>query len=353
MSLKFLTSLRVIAFFLLFFGFTVMAFADQLIIEPDMGRKPIIDIVKNARHSIDLVMYGWTDEQMLSPFIQQIENNKSIKIVLEDKPYKMEDQNTKVIHLLKKNHIDWIGNVPPFRLIHQKTLIIDDNKALVMTFNFTKSTFKSQRNFALLIDDPKMVNEIANVFSADWNHVPVSVHSPDLIYSPNNSREQFIRIISSAKKSINIYAQDVSDQKIVNALASTARRGVEINILTSKKLRDKAAAELSTAGVTLHYNTKLYIHAKALTVDNSKAVIGSVNFTSSSFDNNRELAVITRDPSIIRLLNEQFAKDIQRAERIKGNRHSVSLSNFNLSDHTIRQIIRVAKQLVRGLSSHH
>ncbi len=326
--------------------FSRLIWADQLIIEPEMGRAPVINAIKNARHTIDLVMYGWTDNQLLDNFIQQKRNGRTINVILEEKPYKREDENNKTITLLKENDINWIGNVPPFRLIHQKTLIIDDKKALVMTFNFTRSTFKNERNFALLIDDPKTVREIANVFSADWNHQPVIPHSANLIYSPDNSRERLTQLISAAKNKINMYAQDVSDYKLTGTLARAAKKGVQINIITSKTLREKQANYLSRAGIHIYYDKKLYIHAKAMTIDDKEAVIGSINLTRASLENNRELAVISHDPAVIRALNTQFEKDMTDTDRVKTR----SFYSSRESDRVVRQVFKLIKQVAREIA---
>ncbi len=292
-----------------FLCITASLYADQLIIEPDMGRKPIQQAMQHAQKSIHLVMYGITDEALLDTLIQQKQRDRTIKMILERHPYKAIDENNKAIKKLDANHVDWQGDISPFRLIHQKTLILDGHEAIIMTFNFTKSTFTKQRNFALRIDDPKKVADIASVFASDWNHKPAQYHSPDLIYSPNDSRIKILSLINHAKHTIKVYAQNVSDYKIIGALANAARHGVTVDILTSVKQRSTQIHYLTKAGVTLHQSTHYYIHAKAFIIDNQTAIIGSINFTRVSLDDNRELSVVTRDPYAIKSLSETFNRD--------------------------------------------
>ena len=130
-----------------------------------MGRKPILDAINDAHYSLQLVMYGLTDETLLNAILQQQSKGRAVKVILENAPYKMENENTKTIGELTAHHIDWQGTIPPFRLIHQKTLLIDKHKAIVMTFNFTHATFKKERNFALVIDNPETVREIESISS--------------------------------------------------------------------------------------------------------------------------------------------------------------------------------------------
>ena len=301
--------MRFFAVILFLISFSV--YADQLIIEPDMGRAPVINMMNETKQSLDLVMYGFTDPELLNALIKVHDHGKSVKLILEEKPYKAEDQNLKTIAILQQNKIDMEGRGSAFKLVHQKTLIIDDKKALVMTFNFTKSSFKNERNFGLIIDDPKTVHAVAKIFSADWNGKPSRVDANNLIFSPDNSREQLSSLINHAHDTINIYAQSVKDFQLIGALARASKRGVAINILTSSNTHSKQINYLRRLGVHLKQSKKLYIHAKVLVIDNKQAVLGSINLTKPSLDQNRELSIVTTDPAVIRELSQTFARDWQ------------------------------------------
>lgn len=300
--------------FILYFLY-LTCYADQLIIEPEMGRAPLIKAMEESKQSVKLVMYGFTDETLLNSLIKKKLANKTVQVILEKEPYKAIDENKKVITKLKTHHIPWQGSIPPHRLIHQKTLLVDNEKVIVMTFNFTHSSFKNERNFGLIIDDAKRVKAINTLFSADWNHVPNQAPDTDLLLSPDNSRQALLKFINTAKRSIKVYAQSINDYKIVGALASKARKGVEVSILTSHKPREKQANYLEQAGVKIAISKHYYIHAKVIIVDNEQAVLGSINLTKPSFDNNRELAVITRDKTVISQLNNTFHQDWSQANQ--------------------------------------
>jgi phosphatidylserine/phosphatidylglycerophosphate/cardiolipin synthase-like enzyme len=286
------------------------AWGDELLIEPDQGIKPILEAINQARYSVDLVMYGFTDQSLADAIIQQKLSGKTVKVILEKTPYKNEEENKKIIEDFVNSHVDWKGTVGSFRLVHQKTLIIDDQKALVMTFNFTHSTFKSQRNFALIIDDPRLVNGIKSVFSADWNDKPVSPQIPELIYSPDNSREKIISAILNAKQTLKIYAENLSDYHLIGAIARASKKGVLVQVVMSMPLRAKQARYLEKAKVSVYYSKKLFIHAKVFIIDNETAIIGSINLTRSSLEDNRELSIVSKDKEVIKKLTETFNQDI-------------------------------------------
>ena len=297
---------------LLYFFFVPALASGLLIVEPEDGRKPIIDALQKARTSIDLAMYGFTDPELIQAFIQAKEKGKKLRILLQHFPYRNQDENRLAIQRFSENHINLAYEPEAFQLLHQKTLLIDESSALVTTFNFTRATFKKQRNFGLWIKDPAEIKEIQAIFNADWTHKKWMPKEAHLIWSPDNSREKILALIGSAKKEIIMYAQSVSDYKLVGELARAAHRGIKIQILTSSA-PSKKWNYLQKAGVKIALDKKLYIHAKVMIVDKEKALLGSINFTKTSLDKNRELSVLVDDSEVITKLLAVFAKDWQSA----------------------------------------
>ncbi len=276
-----------------------------------MGRAPLIKAIKQAKYSVNLVMYGFTDKELLQAILEQ--KTKSLKIILEQSPFRARDENTHAIQAFNQHEISWQGRIPHYRLIHQKTLIIDDKQAIVMTFNFTNSTFKNARNFALVLDNPAQVRELKAAFNADWHHQAILGKNEAFVWSPDNSREKLSKLILSSRHSLKIYAQKVSDYGISDALARAARKGVQVQILTSADVPAKQANYFTRNGVIIR-QSKLYIHAKAMIIDNQTAVIGSTNLTRQSIDDNRELSVVTHDKGVIDGLDKTFNHDWQAAD---------------------------------------
>ncbi len=286
---------------------------EQLLIEPDAGRTPILSLINHSHTSIDLIMYGLTDKQLLSALTDAANRNEDVKVLLEPTPYKAAKENQFAINKIHTTKIHLQTANPAFNFTHQKTLLLDKKSALIMTFNFTHSTFKNSRNFALLITEPSMLAEIEQVFSADWQHqAHITVHNAHLVWSPNNSREKILSLIQSAKSEIDIYADSLTDYQTAGALAKAARAGVQVNILTSQRDHKSASRELNyliQAGAHVHYDKELFIHAKMLMIDNKRAMLGSINFTQNSIDHNRELSIISEDSNVIKQLKKTFTAD--------------------------------------------
>jgi len=286
---------------------TTATFADELIIEPEAGRKPLLDAIQHANNAIDVVIYGFTDEILRDALLAAQQNKKTIRILIEPHPYRNETENDFTIRTINQNNLHYAN--PAFQLTHQKTIIIDQNTAYILTFNFTHSSFKKQRNFAIKITDPNTVQEIEQVFNADWQHQNTETHQATLVWSPVNSREKLMQLLRSATTSIDIYSENLTDYKTIGELAKAARRGIIVRILSSKLPREKALNYINNAGVQIQKSTDLEIHAKVIIIDHNKALLGSMNLTQPSIEKNRELSILTTDETVIQQLENTFNHD--------------------------------------------
>lgn len=302
-------------FILLSLLFSTASFADQFIVEPDMGRAPILDFIHQSQHQLKVVMYDFTDKSILNALLHAPTRGVTVECLLEKSPYKNESINQPAIASFNQAHLNWKPGDPRYQFTHQKTMISDDQKAMIMTFNFTLSSFKNQRNFGVIIDNPAAIRVITDVFNADWTRSTSAASSPTLLFSPTDSRTGYLRWFQSAHSSLRIYAQSVADNEIAQSIASAAERGVSVRLITSKLPPKRIASLLASAGVQTHLSKKLYIHAKAVLIDEHVAIIGSVNFTNTSLDKNRELALVSTAPQVIQGLSDTFNQDWQQDGR--------------------------------------
>lgn len=297
---------------IIFFTLSNAFAAEELIIEPDAGRGPLLKAIQEAKTTIHLVMYGFTDGEILYALTQAKKKGKKVQVLLEPYPYKAETENNHAIHYLQNAHIDLQTANPDFKLTHQKTFILDNKRAIIMTFNLTRSSFKNERNFALITNNPILVDDIEKVFLADWNRKTIHVNNPALVWSPAESQPKILNFIQSANQSIEMYAQDLTEYKTIGALAQAAREGKTVKVILSKPRSHRPNNKLNylrRAGVEIHFSQDLIIHAKVIIVDHHCALLGSTNFTYPSMQLNRELSVISQDPHVVSQLVQTFQRD--------------------------------------------
>jgi len=219
-----------------------------------------------------------------------------------------------------------------FALTHQKSLVIDDTEALILTFNFTPQYYAQDRDFGVIDKDPNDVSAIEAVFNGDWNAngweraaenpgangaVPSTAPSDDnLVWSPG-SEDALVSLIDGVKRSLKIYNEEMADKPVIQALERSASRGVRVEvIMTNSNSWNRAFRELAAAGVAIRAfapGAPVYIHAKMILADNETLFLGSENFSATSLNDNRELGIVLNDAAIIDSVERTFADDWQNA----------------------------------------
>ena len=235
---------------------------------------------------------------------------------------------------LDSNRIDYRVATKKFVYTHQKSTIVDNNRAMVGTFNYvdTKKTsyFTGTRDFAIITAEADEVKAIAAVFEGDWKNaadqtrITPDITAKSLVFSPVNAREKLSVLIKSATKTLHSYQQEMGDlngrnEGLCRDIADAGDRGVDVRIICSDmdgNLREieylrkhKVAVEVVTAS-----KQNLYIHAKVYIVDGKIAELGSINMTTNSIDRNRELGIISVNPKIVAQLAEIFLADWKKYE---------------------------------------
>jgi phosphatidylserine/phosphatidylglycerophosphate/cardiolipin synthase-like enzyme len=59
---------------------------------------------------------------------------------------------------------------------------------------------------------------------------------------------------------------------------------------------------------------KPYNHSKALLIDGKQVLIGSMNYSTNSIENNREISVLLNNPKSLGLFKWQFEDDWEKSE---------------------------------------
>lgn len=109
-------------------------------------------------------------------------------------------------------------------------------------------------------------------------------------------------------------------------LCRTAQRGVRVDVLLpgphavpaiSRGAARHHFGELLEAGVRIHEYQPSMMHAKIVTVDGAVAMVGTTNFDARSLALNEQISVVLHDPGIARALEDRFALDLERSQRIR------------------------------------
>ena len=292
----------------------------SLITEPDQGTEPVISLISGAQKSIDLVMYQMTDKNISNALVAAQKRGVAVRVLLNKGYYGKQDNDTNTLAYtyLTQNGIPVHWTPAYFALTHQKTMIVDNTWALIMTWNFVPTYYATGRDFGILDTDVTDVNAIEQTFSADWDQNEItSSLGDDLIWSPG-AEDDTLLLINNATSSLEIYNEEMNSDKVDDALKAAAKRGVRVQIMMTYATEDKLIFnDFLQNGIQIHTfsgKKNLYIHAKMIVADGTTAFIGSQNFSSTSLTKNRELGILLQNSDIISSLEQTFATDWQNAK---------------------------------------
>jgi cardiolipin synthase A/B len=136
--------------------------------------------------------------------------------------------------------------------------------------------------------------------------------------------------IAAARETLDLTAAYfVPRPAFIDALRDAAGRGVRVRVLVPGPHIDKGPVriagrgsydELVEAGVEIHEYQPTMLHAKTMVVDGMWSSVGSVNFDNRSFQLHDEATLCVLSDSFAGRLTEQFERDLERSERIEGER---------------------------------
>ena len=225
-----------------------------------------------------------------------------------------ESENRRARKLLTSERVNVLDSNPAFDLTHEKSMVVDDESAFIMSFNWEPKNLTETRDYAVVTNAEHEVAEVTECFDADWNRKPFTPgdHS-HLIWCVGNGRERIGRFIDEAKHTLWVQNERYQDPAIIERLVRASERGVKVHVMArpAHKLKKEKLVEgvgglriLDDVGVKVHKLKGLKLHAKLLLADNVRGIVGSINLAPGSFDSRRECAIEVRDEDVVGRLHE-------------------------------------------------
>ncbi len=287
--------------------------------EPNDGMRPIFSLMSSAHHELDMTMYELADSRAVDILEGDASRGVTVRVIL-DQDYSGASVNAAAYSELKSHGVQ-VHWAPAGTIFHQKTITVDDRTSAIMTLNLTSEYYSSTRDFAVITTDPADVAAIEKVFRSDWGDSGPPQSGPtggNLVWSPG-AEGPIVALIGSARHTLLVENEEMDDPQIVDALEAAAHRGVTVEVvMTYSSSWAGEFSDLVAAGVkvsTYASDAALYIHAKVIVADGTTAFVGSQNFSVSSLDYNRELGLVTRNPTIVGALARTLASDFAGATR--------------------------------------
>lgn len=281
--------------------------------EPGAGAGPLLGAIAGARRTLDGEIYLLTDRRVEGALGDAARRGVRVRLILEHHPYGVAPGVQEAAYRILAGAgaaVHWGG--PGFAYAHAKYLVADRAVAWIGSMNWTAAGLGGgDRDFGVADRDPGVAADAEGVFAGDWAGGAGPPAGGRVVASPGGARAALASLIAGARRTLDVYAEEVRDPGQEALLTAAAGRRVRVRIVSGG---DGDLGTLRAGGVAVAVVRVPYIHAKAMVADGILTFVGSQNISPTSLDRNRELGIILRGPAAAAAVEAAFGADFARGE---------------------------------------
>ena len=191
------------------------------------------------------------------------------------------------------------------------------------------STFEKEFYFSMSIvknkflKDEKTSNEISLKYEEEDN-VYMQVISSGPNYEFPAIRDNYIKLIQEARKSVFIQTPYFVPDDLLDTLKSAVLSGIDVKIMIPNKadhpfiywINQYYVAELLRLGANIYRYENGFIHSKTILVDEEVVSVGTCNFDYRSFYLNFEINLNIYNKDVANSFKTQYYKDIAISKKL-------------------------------------
>jgi cardiolipin synthase len=273
----------------------------KLLIQPESGIKPILSAIKQARKSIDIVIFRFDRAEIESALKAAVGRGVSVNALIASANRGGEKSLRKLEMRLLDAGVKVARTADDLVRYHDKLMVIDRRELYVMSFNFTHLDIAHSRGFGIVTRKSKFVQEALRLIEADIARQPFAPKLDNFVVSPVNARKQIGDFIRGAKMELLIYDPKIADREMLRALSDRIKKDVIVRLIgtTAKK-----------HGTVLQVRRPVFrLHTRTIIRDRRAAFIGSQSLRQPELDARREVGLIIHDRKMVKELLETFEAD--------------------------------------------
>ena len=146
----------------------------HLIVQPDDGVTPVREFLRTAQQSLLIKQFTFTEPSLIQTVIDRKNSGVAVRVMLNSKRSGGDRANDEAFEALEKAGVNVRWANPKFYVTHEKSIVIDNQVALIATFNLCEKYFSLTRDYGVIVFDPDKVVQIAAGFDAEFS-VPSSL----------------------------------------------------------------------------------------------------------------------------------------------------------------------------------
>ena len=171
-----------------------------LIVFPDDSVRPILDAIDARAASLRVKMFVFSDSRIVGVGDPgpppRCEGSHYAQPDAAERP---ERERAKRAKRSTEAGIDVIDSTPAFELTHEKSMVVDEKSAWIMSLNWETENLTDTRDYAAVTSHAHEVKEIVDCFEADWarENFDPGDHS-HMIWCVGNARQR-LRNLSTTR----------------------------------------------------------------------------------------------------------------------------------------------------------
>lgn len=298
--------------------------------------RAMFEAIRNARESIYLEMYIFTDDMVQYDFLmllkEKAKNGLRVRIILDS--FGSSDLGDKAILELRQSGAELFFLSNFIHHNHRKILIVDEAVAFIGGVNLSQE-FRFWKDLVMEIRGRRLVRHITKSFARvyaecggidplvlrenkriilDKTRTWLVEHFP--MSKKFGLKKLYKEYLGKAQESIFLVAPYFMPKHwLIRVLERAVHRGVKVEILvpesTDSFIVDRVnyfyISKLSKRGINFYIDKEVN-HAKLMIIDHREAMVGSQNLDFLSFDLNNEVGVFLKDANAVKKLSEISAE---------------------------------------------
>jgi len=140
----------------------------EIIIGKEFPQK-VIPLIRQAKKSIDIVVYYWVwYPDQIGSEIQKF-NNAIIAAKKRGLKVRVITNSQKIIDILKGNKVE-AKKIDSKYILHAKNILIDEESAVVGSHNYTMSAFTTNFEVSIMTQNKEVVARLTQFFKNLWSY---------------------------------------------------------------------------------------------------------------------------------------------------------------------------------------
>jgi phosphatidylserine/phosphatidylglycerophosphate/cardiolipin synthase-like enzyme len=256
-------------------------------------RLTLLKAIEKAHSSVHLVMFGLSDQSILTALYKKIRENVPTTIYYDQK------NSPKIEKILGGGEIH---GVKAAGLMHQKILILDGETVFIGSANMTTASLRMHDNLVIGLMNQKIARFLTEHAPHSPGYMQTLVGGQNveiwLLPDPRGHALSDIRKkMRAATRSIRIALFTFTHPHLLEEVIAAHRRGVEVTVVVDMHSSFGASAKtidgLKKAGIRVLTSQGVQLlHHKFIYIDEQILLMGSANWTKSAFYKNSDCILI-------------------------------------------------------------